>query len=137
MEHRWGQRVATSLAVRLRGGVNGCAPGRLLNVSVSGALIATTLDLPPAARITVQATLNQGGTESLCALRATVVRAAAGVIAVEWLELAPLPAVELLAAARQPGAAPGRIGDFEYSVPVSRLSAGRPRWRSGASCGDC
>jgi hypothetical protein len=105
MEHRWGQRVVTKVLVRVKGGPYGCAPGRLLNVSVSGALIETTLELPPATRIMIETATVIAGLESTCELRAGVVRAGSGVIGVEWLDFAPAPMVAFLAE-RSPVATP-------------------------------
>jgi len=97
VEHRWGQRVVSQAAVRLKGHSCGCAWGRLLDVSISGALIESGLDLPLGARITVETLGSDRTFTSPCDVRASVVRTGPGVMAVEWLDFAPAPMVALLA----------------------------------------
>lgn len=126
MEHRWGQRVVTSLPVWLTG--RRSASGRLLNVSISGALIETPLSVRPSACITVETPERDG---LPLKLRACVVRAGEGVIAVEWLELAPLAILGLLTEGRYASVAcesdtdparPPRVG----CAPVTRRALQPP-----------
>ena len=92
MEHRWGRRVATHLPVRLTGA--GSASGRLIDVSISGALIETQLRVRPSACITVETTTRDA---LPLKLPACVVRVGSGSIGVEWLEFATAAAVGLVA----------------------------------------
>jgi len=91
MEHRWGQRVATHLPVRLTGA--GSTSGRLINVSISGALIETQLRVRPSACITVETATRDA---LPLKLPACVVRVGSGTIG-EWLEFATAAAVALVA----------------------------------------
>jgi len=88
MEHRWGERLSTNIPVRLRcmqARDTGCrCLGCMENVSASGALLRTELGICPAPNIVVEMPLS---TVAGCRqLPASVVRADAGAIAVEWLE---------------------------------------------------
>ena len=46
MEHRWGQRITTDLAVSLVAMPATISFGRMLNVSSTGAFVATRLSVP-------------------------------------------------------------------------------------------
>ena len=96
MEHRWGQRVTRETPVMLTrdGAMLGMA--RLANVSVSGALIATELDLPVHTNILVTPFHIDGSSERPIA--ACVIRAEAGAVGIEWRDMAS-PGVLALAAA--------------------------------------
>lgn len=91
MEHRWGERLSTTIPVRLRcvqSPDSGCrCVGCVTNVSVTGALIRTELGIRPAAHIAVESlspALGLQGRE----LHACVIRAGSGEMAVEWMDLA-------------------------------------------------
>jgi hypothetical protein len=91
MEHRWGHRLSSNIPVRLRcvqSRDNGCrCLGCLENISATGALIRTELGIRPASSVVVETlapALSLQGSE----LPASVVRASAGEIAVEWTEFA-------------------------------------------------
>ena len=91
MEHRWGNRLATKIPVRLRcmrSPDSGCrCLGCLESVSASGALIRTEFGIHPAHNVAVETlspTLGMLGRE----LPASVVRADPGEMAVEWVEFA-------------------------------------------------
>jgi len=91
MEHRWGQRLSTSIPVRIRcpqSPDRGCrCLGCLQNVSTSGALVRTELGIQPAARIVIETLTPALGLASR-ELPACVVRADRGQLAVEWMDLA-------------------------------------------------
>ena len=85
MEHRWGQRDACRLRVRLSGaGIR--AAGRLRNVSMSGAFIETVSRLPLFAHIelNVLPTSSEG---CEITVMASVVRSDSDGIGVEWCEM--------------------------------------------------
>ena len=89
MEHRWGHRREVSRAVQIgtRGGV--VARGRICNVSISGAFVATLLPVRLYAYVTIHISAMVHGKRSATALEAQVVRRSAEGIGVEWCELAP------------------------------------------------
>ena len=91
MEHRWGNRLATNMPVRLRclqALDNGCrCLGCLESVSASGALIRTELGICPSAAMVVETLAPALGMERR-ELPAFVIRATEGELAVEWTELA-------------------------------------------------
>jgi len=95
MEHRWGQRVTLDLPVSLEVGGRMLGCGLLRDVSVSGALIETSLELPVFTNlvVTLPATCEVEGQSP--ALAASVVRIARGRFAVEWRDMA-CPAVAAL-----------------------------------------
>jgi hypothetical protein len=88
MEHRWGQRLSSNIPVRLRcmqARDTGCrCLGYMESVSASGALIRTELGICPAPNIVIE---TPPSTFAACRqLPASVVRAGAGALTVEWLE---------------------------------------------------
>ncbi|MBX5462668.1 MAG: BON domain-containing protein [Steroidobacteraceae bacterium] len=97
MDHRWGQRLPVDIEVALEGPSGVRAIGRIRNVSVSGALIATRLTVAPLARIRVTTTPRfEAGTGETIAY---VVRQTPFGLGIEWCELAPAPVRAMLAAA--------------------------------------
>ena len=91
MEHRWGRRLTSHIPVRLRclqSPDSGCSClGRLEEVSASGALIRTELGICPAATIAIETLAPTLGLEQR-ELPASIVRASAGELAIEWMEFA-------------------------------------------------
>ena len=96
MEHRWGQRITLELPVRLEVGNRTLARGLLRNLSVSGALIETSLELAVFTNlvITLPAACEIAGQSA--GLPASVVRTAPGGFAVEWRDMACPQVVALL-----------------------------------------
>jgi hypothetical protein len=96
MEHRWGQRVTLELPVRLEVGGRLLGRGLVRNLSVSGALIETSLELPVFTNlvVTFPATRETAGQSS--GLAASVVRTAPGGFAIEWRDMACPLVVALL-----------------------------------------
>jgi hypothetical protein len=95
MEHRWGMRIELHCPVILGDGDAAVAAGRLINASISGALIGTEAKLPALTPITV--TIQTGGSADRClTLSACVVRTEPGAIGVEWRDMAAQPLVDLL-----------------------------------------
>jgi hypothetical protein len=99
MEHRWGHRIDCGARVRLCASGAIAGAGRLRNVSMSGAFIETSVDLPLFARIAVSVV--RSGPEPLQepVLLATVVRVAHDGVGVEWRETAPRDICPLLGCA--------------------------------------
>jgi hypothetical protein len=85
MEHRWGHRVGTDASVLItRDGVLqgvGCVG----NVSLSGALLLTSVVLPLHANVAIS---SPGDDRNARELSACVVRTACGNIAIEWRDMA-------------------------------------------------
>src|SRR3974390_1824694 len=91
MEHRWGHRLLTNIPVRLRcmqSPDSGCrCLGCLENVSASGAIIRTELGIRPGPNVAIETLTPTLGLQSR-ELPASIVRASAGELAVEWMEFA-------------------------------------------------
>jgi hypothetical protein len=83
MEHRFGRRYHCGSPVRLSAGDGLDADARLSNVSLSGACIQTTLELPPFCLVSLTKTVDDGSTVELLA---SVVRSDARGVGVEWSE---------------------------------------------------
>jgi hypothetical protein len=101
VEHRWGQRVQTDLAVLIvrDGWMRGV--GRMKNVSLSGAMLTTAFEIPLHANITVSPL---GGSEPR-EIFAAVVRAEPGCVAVEWRDMASRQILDLIESVSTDGAA--------------------------------
>jgi hypothetical protein len=93
-EHRWGERVRVELPVQVLSA--GCAPlnGSLKNLSLSGALLRSSQELPMYALIDVRIDLPSSA--EACVVRGRVSRKPANGIGVEWCEFAPSAVKELL-----------------------------------------
>ncbi|HTU67575.1 MAG TPA: PilZ domain-containing protein [Steroidobacteraceae bacterium] len=82
MEHRFGRRLSCGTRVRLTAGEGIAGAGRLVNVSLSGAYIETSLDLPPFSLLEI----SSDGRPRAVELLASVVRKDATGVGVEWCE---------------------------------------------------
>lgn len=89
MEHRWGQRVAIDVPVRVAVGGRALGRGLLRNASVSGALIETALELPVFSNLVLSI-------PAVGDLAASIVRCEPGRFAVEWRDMACPLVVALL-----------------------------------------
>lgn len=96
MEHRWGERVTLEVPVRLYLDDAALGRGLLRNVSISGALIETSLELPVFSNLVVA--LAETGTSNprIHELAASVVRRLPAGLAVEWRDMACPAVVALL-----------------------------------------
>jgi hypothetical protein len=88
MEHRWGMRVGLDAPVLLVHGAGNETFGRILNASISGALIETPLALPVHTVLNVQFRNFDLG--------ACVTRTEPGRLGVEWRDMGCQPLVDLL-----------------------------------------
>jgi hypothetical protein len=88
MEHRWGERFAIECRAQLILYDGAVGEGRLLNASISGALIATGVRLAPLTPLSVMLSTGNGAHRSTIELPACVVRIAREGIAVEWRDMA-------------------------------------------------
>jgi PilZ domain len=99
MEHRWGVRTRVDIAVRLAGNSLTVLDARLMNVSLSGALITLGCPVNLPARLHIQFLAPRESRHIPIRIPARVVRLGSNGIGVEWSEFA-CPAVrEVLRAA--------------------------------------
>jgi hypothetical protein len=100
MEHRWGLRREVEQAVHLwaPGGI--AASGQLRNISISGALVRSSLPVALFGRIRFRVATPGGPGKGKWLAEAQVVRLERNGFAVEWCEFAPLLARALIRNAR-------------------------------------
>jgi hypothetical protein len=96
VERRWGERQAANANVRLRSRAGVPVPGRLINVSASGALIATRLPAPVLSNLEVLVGSDRFGRQSDVSIPGQVIRRTPDGLAVEWIEFAPEPLRSLM-----------------------------------------
>ena len=89
MEHRWGRRIEVNESVRLRALPEAFGVARLVDLSVSGAFVATNLRLPLFSRVRVSFDVRRGPHVSKGQFTAHVVRTAADGVGIEWDEVPP------------------------------------------------
>jgi PilZ domain len=107
MDHRWGNRIALDLPIRvMHPAMSRCGSGRLSNISLGGALIVSSLDCSVGARIQVSLTLPSGGSAQSSVLDAYLVRRSGPAIAVEWTEFAPTEVIDLVRMELRPAEGP-------------------------------
>jgi hypothetical protein len=99
VEHRRGQRMAAAMWVRL--GSNGAelGMGHIANVSVSGAFLETTLQLPVNANIVLEPISSAGVALEDVKIAARVARVDQRGVGIEWRVLATPQTLALLGAA--------------------------------------
>ena len=87
MEHRWGERLSvhTRVALRVQGGSRGI--GYIRDVSISGALVVTSMRASQMSFVRVY--LSAGHSRSMASIEGQVVRHTGNGFAIEWCELAP------------------------------------------------
>jgi CubicO group peptidase (beta-lactamase class C family) len=95
MEHRWGQRVSVEAPVRLYLDDAALGRGLLRNISTSGALIETSLQIPVFANLVVALPTIGEASPQIHELAASVVRRVPAGVAVEWRDMA-CPAIVAL-----------------------------------------
>ena len=96
MEHRWGQRVAVDIPVRITGHPFSVRTGRLSNLSVSGAFIKAEFQLRLLSRIQVAIEAPQRSRHAAPIIAAYVARKGKDGIGIEWCEFAPNAVKDLL-----------------------------------------
>jgi hypothetical protein len=99
-EIRWGERMTVDLPVHLVPRGAQALPGRLRNVSISGALVETDATFALRAPLTVALTVPPEGGVNLD-LEAMVVRLEPGAIGIEWRDMACQPLMDLLHSPRR------------------------------------
>jgi hypothetical protein len=96
MEHRWGQRLAVDLAIRLAARPYNVRAARLVDLSASGAYIKVSADLRLLMRVQITLALPHRLTHPTPMVAAYVARKGQDGIGVEWCEYAPQAVLELL-----------------------------------------
>ena len=96
MEHRWGERVGVDIPVKITAHPFSVRPGRLQNLSVSGAFIRMDHDLRLLSRIQVAIEMPQRSKHDAPVLAAYVARKYKDGIGIEWCKFAPPPVPQLL-----------------------------------------
>jgi hypothetical protein len=88
MEHRYGNRYPSVIEVYIRSRTGRlAAKGRLVNVSISGAFIATSLSVSPLSSITVQVVSEAPLSRRCVPIEAQVIRCTQRGLGIEWKEL--------------------------------------------------
>jgi len=128
MEHRWGQRIATDVPVNLVGAPAAIGVGRILNASVTGALVQTRLPLPLLSLVYIETAESVSRLGSIGRLVGCVVRRGAGEIGIEWCDTDADPALRLLAVLRDD--APLRSAHFARSTASSAREIPRENSRN-------
>jgi hypothetical protein len=88
MEHRWGPRRPCRARVCLSSGGGIVGPGRLRDVSMSGAFIETAVRLPLFAQLSIAVLRDDGATHQL-EFPAVVVRHEENGVGIEWCDPNP------------------------------------------------
>ena len=98
MEHRWGERFAVDIAVRLGSRPYAVRTGRLIDLSMSGGRIRIGMDLRVLSRVQVALVLPArfSQTTPVPVISAYVARRCRDGVGVEWCDFAPQAVVELL-----------------------------------------
>jgi hypothetical protein len=130
MEHRWGRRAPVDVAVTLRLASGALETARIVNLSLSGALLRTQARLPAYSRVTVKLDVCDYIRGAPQLVLAHVVREAPGGVGIEWSEFSPPAICALLveaADARQssPDVKPAQVGDVEPPLLSRRHVAAR------------
>ena len=95
-EHRWGQRIALEVPVKLEFGGRPMGHGVLRSGSISGGFIDTTLELPIFANLVVVLPAHSDAAPDSARLAACLTRREPAGIAVEWRDMACPAIVGLL-----------------------------------------
>jgi hypothetical protein len=96
MEHRWGERFAVDIVVRLGSRPYTIRTGRLIDLSMSGGSITIGMDLRVLSRVQVALVLPARFPQATPVISAYVARRHRDGIGVEWCDFAPQPVLELL-----------------------------------------
>jgi len=99
MEHRCGRRIEVEVPVTLGLSSGERVPGRIVNISLSGALLRTQARLPSLGRLTVQLETDESCEGPPRTVLAHIVRRMAGGAGLEWSEFSPAAICALLAEA--------------------------------------
>jgi hypothetical protein len=121
MEHRWGERLQVALPVRIRAPYGLVGTGLVINFSVSGAFIATTLPVALLSQVRISFRLGRRTARIMhmdsTSFAAQVIRQNAAGFAVEWCEFGT---EEVLAFANS-NRGHGQDTHYRPSAPASNL----------------
>jgi hypothetical protein len=101
-ERRWGPRIQVDLPVRLELPAGRLENGRMRNLSLSGALIECSAELPTFTTMRVEIRTEAPGVPETIQLGARVVRAEHPCLGIEWRDFAPQALADLLKASSLP-----------------------------------
>jgi hypothetical protein len=122
MEHRWGERVGLDLPVRITAHPFSVRHGRLINLSVSGAMIKADYDLRVLSRIQVVIEMPHRTRSEAPSVAAYVTRSTKAGIGIEWCEFSPVVVSELLASLASRRHVRLRRPETISTIAVARLS---------------
>jgi hypothetical protein len=88
MEHRWGRRQSTNLMVRFFAASGATGIGRVMNISSTGAFLATTERLRPLSLVYLEPAAATFWEMQSRRIAASVVRQDASGVGLEWCEAA-------------------------------------------------
>jgi hypothetical protein len=94
-EHRWGARIQVRVPLRVASPTETAIDGRMTNLSLSGALLSTSLAAPLNTRIAVTLAL-PSPLQGDAVIEAHVTRRVNGAVGVEWCQFAPAAVKDLL-----------------------------------------
>jgi hypothetical protein len=86
MEHRWGSREATDVAVRFLALPHTIGTGRVVNISITGAFMETALDLRVMSLVYLEPTGGRAAEGRTERIAASVVRKSSTGVGLEWCE---------------------------------------------------
>lgn len=122
MDHRWGERIQVDFPVRLMAHPFAKRDGRLIDLSVSGAYIKTSVLMRPRSRLEVTLLANPWARHEAVVVQAYVARRYRQGVGIEWCEFAPPPVGSLLdSMARRPYAFHRRPPP-RASITIARIS---------------
>jgi hypothetical protein len=116
MEHRWGNRFAAEIEVRLFAFPASAGCGRIRDISITGACIETAVPLPSLSSVHI--TLARDAH----VLHAMVVRRTASGIAVEWTDADPDIVAALVREARAAASLPVDSAQKDIAALASRTA---------------
>jgi hypothetical protein len=97
MEHRYGVRYLSAIEVSVRSHSGRVAArGRLLDVSISGAFVATSLSIAPLSSVTLEVTSVVASDRRWKPIEAQVIRRTDHGLGIEWKELTPAALSQLV-----------------------------------------
>ena len=97
MEHRYGVRYPSAIDVYVRAQSGSLAArGRLLDVSISGAFVATSLSIVPLTSITLEVTSVVHSVRRWKPIEAQVIRRTDSGLGIEWKDLTPAALSQLV-----------------------------------------
>ncbi|HEY0341826.1 MAG TPA: PilZ domain-containing protein [Steroidobacteraceae bacterium] len=114
MEHRYGVRYLSAIDVLVRSCAGRlAAKGQLLNVSISGAFVATSLVITPLSSVTIEVSSIIAAARLCKPIEAQVIRRTDRGLGIEWKDLTPASLSQLVDS--------GQLAPAAVHRPASRL----------------